>query len=76
MAQVTIYMDNDLEKKVKEVASSLNLSISKFISNLLEKNIQNEWNEDIKRLSGAWGDFPTLEEIRESQASDIKREKF
>ena len=64
MAQVTIYMDNNLETKVKEVANSLNLSISKFISSLLEKNIQNEWNENIKNLSGSWSDFPTLDEIR------------
>ena len=76
MAQVTIYMDNNLERKVKEVANSLNLSISKFISSLLEKNIQNEWNENIKNLSGSWSDFPTLDEIRESKVDDVKREEF
>ncbi len=76
MAQVTIYMDNNLETKVKEVANSLNLSISKFISSLLEKNIQNEWNENIKNLSGSWSDFPTLDEIRESKVDDVKREEF
>jgi len=76
MAQVTIYMNNDLEAQIKGMASSLNLSISKFISNTLQEKVHNEWNPSIKKLPGSWSNFPTLGEIRESQAQDIKREEF
>jgi len=34
MAQVTIYMNNELESKIKNIANSLNISISKFIANV------------------------------------------
>jgi len=44
MAQVTIYIPNDLESQIKAMTSSLNISISKFISTLLEQKVQNEWS--------------------------------
>jgi len=76
MAQVTIYIPNELENKIKEIANSLNISTSKFITTLLEQKIQNEWNPNIKKLAGAWSDFPSLEEIRANQGRDILREEF
>jgi hypothetical protein len=36
MAQVTIYIANNLESQIKAMASSLNISISKYISTILE----------------------------------------
>ena len=76
MAQVTIYLPNDLEATVKATAKSLNLSISKFIASLLEEKVQNEWGSDVRKLSGAWDDFPSLDEIRSSQGQDVHREAF
>ena len=77
MAQVTIYIPNDLESKIKEKASALNLSISKFISTLLEQKVQNEWSPSSRKLAGAWDDdFPTLEKIRADQGEDVPREAF
>ena len=76
MAQVTIYIPNDLESQIKAMASSLNISISKFISTVLEQKVQNEWNDNSRKLAGAWDDFPTLEEIRANQGEDTQREAF
>lgn len=76
MAQVTIYIPNDLESQVKDMAASLNISISKFISNILEQKVQNEWSSSSRELAGSWGDFPTLEEIRSNQGQDVEREAF
>jgi len=76
MAQVTIYMNNDLESKIKNIANSLNISISKFIANILEQKVQNEWNTNTKQLAGSWDDFPSLEEIRDTKTKNIKREEF
>jgi len=76
MAQVTIYMPNDLESQIKTMASSLNISISKYISTALEQKVQNEWSSNSRKLAGAWSDFPTLEEIRANQGDDAKRETF
>ncbi len=70
MAQITIYIDNNLEEKIKEVAKNTGQSISKYISNAIEQKLNNSWNEDVKTLSGSWSDFPTLKEIR-SNTKDI-----
>ena len=76
MAQVTIYINNDLEIKVKNMAISMNISISKYISNILEEKVKNQWSENVKKLNGSWSDFPTLEEIRKNDVNDLKREEF
>jgi len=76
MAQVTIYMDNKLESRVKDLASSTGLSISKFISKILEKKITNSWSTDVRELSGQWNDFSSLEEIRDINTKDTPREEF
>ncbi len=76
MAQVTIYIANELESQVKAMATSLNISISKFISTTLEQKIQNEWSHNSRELAGSWNDFPTPQEIRESEGKDVPREAF
>ena len=76
MAQVTIYINNNLETKIKETAKSLNISISKFISGVLEKQIQHEWDPSTKELAGSWSDFPDIETIRSVDAKDASREAF
>lgn len=76
MTQVTIYIANELESQVKAMATSLNISIGKFISTTLEQKMQNEWSHSSRKLAGSWNDFPTLEEIRDSEGKDVPRETF
>jgi len=76
MAQITIYINNELESKIKDIANSLDTSISKYISMLIEKNINSNWNPKVKELPGSWSDFPSLEELREGTAPDAKREEL
>jgi len=76
MAQVTIYIPNDLETQIKAMASSLNISISKFIATTLEQKVKNEWSSSSRELAGSWDDFPSLEEIRANQGKDTEREAF
>jgi len=37
LAKITIYINSELEFKVKKIASSLNISISKYIATVVEK---------------------------------------
>lgn len=77
MSQITIYIDNDLEKKVKKMATQTGLSLSKFIANVLEKNMTDTWDANIKSLSGSWDDFPDINDIRQSDSQDdAMREAF
>jgi len=56
MAEVTINIPNELESQVKEIAGSLNISISEFILDVLEQKVQNEWSSSSRELAGSWAD--------------------
>ncbi|MBE0502200.1 MAG: CopG family transcriptional regulator [Desulfuromonadales bacterium] len=77
MGQVTIYLDNETEHKLKEAAKSSQLSVSKWIAGVIEEKIQTEWPQDIVTLAGSWkNDFPTIEEIRSDIGHDSHREEL
>lgn len=74
MGQVTIYLDTELEAKMREITKSMHISQSKWIANLIKEKIADEWPESVKQLAGAWGEFPSAEEIRETLGEDSMRE--
>ncbi|MFA5233302.1 MAG: DUF6364 family protein [Sulfurimonas sp.] len=77
MAQVTIYIDNNLEEKVKKLAKSAGTSISKFISNILEQKVKTSWDDSVRELSGSWRDDSAFdEEMKSYKTADTKREEL
>jgi predicted DNA-binding protein (MmcQ/YjbR family) len=74
MGQVTIYLDAELEAKMREITKSMHMSQSKWIANLIKEKIADEWPESVKKLAGSWGDFPSAEEIRGNSREDSIRE--
>ncbi|HBS26319.1 MAG TPA: CopG family transcriptional regulator [Gammaproteobacteria bacterium] len=76
MGQVTIYLEEEIEQKMKLAAQSENLSKSKWIAKLIQDKVANEWPKSIENLAGSWEDFPTIESIREYIGTDIERESI
>ncbi|WP_058023138.1 CopG family transcriptional regulator [Pseudohongiella spirulinae] len=76
MGQVTIYLEDDIEKKMNAAAKSSQLSKSKWIAQLIKEKVANEWPPSIVQMAGSWDNFPTLEEIRKTQNDDSPREPF
>lgn len=76
MGQITIYLENEIEKKMRAFIEASHLSKSKWIAKLIEEKLKDEWPETVTHLAGAWKDIPTAEEIRENQGTDIVREAF
>ena len=76
MGQVTIDLDAKLEARVKASAKAMNISLSKWIANLIAKKTSEEWPDSVRRLAGSWTDFPDLEEIRGEAVEDVEREAF
>jgi len=75
MGQVTIYLDNNVETKMKEAAKSEHLSVSKWVARIIEEKTTTEWPQDIVKLAGSWkDDFPTIEELRMNSSQDNPRE--
>jgi hypothetical protein len=57
MGQVTIYLEDEIEKKMVATAKSGHLSKSKWNSKLIKEKVANEWPQSIIDLAGAWEDF-------------------
>jgi hypothetical protein len=74
MGQVTIYLDDELEKRMTTNAKAMKLSKSRWIANVIREKLVDEWPPNVRQLAGSWEDFPTLEEIRETGQRDITRE--
>ncbi|CAB1083499.1 hypothetical protein D1AOALGA4SA_11061 [Olavius algarvensis Delta 1 endosymbiont] len=74
MGQVTIYLDSETEEKMIKIVKKSGISKSKWIAALIREKTASTWPDHIFGLAGAWKDFPTAEEIRESMGHDGKRE--
>lgn len=74
MGQVTIYLDNETERKLNAIIGNSKISKSKWISDLIRAKTATSWPQSIIDLAGAWKDLPLAEEIRENMGKDTQRE--
>jgi hypothetical protein len=65
MAKICVYLDNELELKVKQNVAAMGISLSQFVSDLIRKELDEEWSPAIHQLAGAWNDFPDAESLRD-----------
>lgn len=76
MAQITIYVDDEVLGMVKAATKAGDVSQSQWISDAIRQRAKKEWPQAVLDLAGAWPDFPTIEEIRKTYGGDIPREKL
>ena len=76
MGQVTIYMDEETEKKMVASARAEHVSKSKWITDLIREKVSNEWPPSVRELVGSWEDFPSAGELRSDSGKDATREKL
>ena len=75
MAQVTIYLEEEVMANVKTATKAEGVSQSQWIADAIRARFRLQWPNNIKVLSGSWKEFPTLEEIRAVQAEDAFRKE-
>ncbi len=76
MGQITIYIDDELEARIRAEAKAMRISQSKLVARLIKEKMAKKWPPSIAKLAGAWQDLPTAEEIRDSLGQDVAREKI
>lgn len=76
MAQLTIYLDEDLIQRVREAAQEAGIPQSQWIAKLIRERTRTSWPESVRKLAGSWKDFPSLEELRETEGTDTQRESL
>ena len=74
MGRVTIYLDDEIEKRMTASTKAMRLSTSEWIADAIREKLMGEWPAKVRELAGSWEDFPILEEIRETEQRDITRE--
>lgn len=73
MGQVTLYLDEDTDKKLTRAATRAKLSKSRWVAQLIRERASAAWPEEFVRLAGAFPDFPRVEEIRAVHGKDVPR---
>jgi hypothetical protein len=76
MGRVTIYLDDEIEKKARAAARSDGVSLSKWLAGRIERAARSEWPAYVRDLAGAWPDAPTAEQIRATYGRDARRSGF
>ena len=74
MSRVTIYLDDDTEKRARAAADASGDSLSRWISGVIREKTATTWPQHILNLAGSWPDFPLAEELRKGQKGDNRRE--
>ena len=76
MPQLTIYLDAETVAKVRAAARSAGLSQSRWVADLIRRHASAQWPDTIRRLAGAWPDFPDAGTLRATLGKDAPREPF
>ena len=75
MGQLTLYLDNETEEKMKAAAKDAGVSLSRWVADLIRDKTATEWPDSLVKLIGTWAEgFPSLEEIRAGLPEDLPRE--
>jgi hypothetical protein len=74
MGQVTLYLDEETETRLRKAAKQEGLSVSKWVGKLIRRKTSREWPQEIADFAGTWSDFPTVDELRRDTAEDSPRE--
>jgi hypothetical protein len=74
MGQVTIYLDDESEHRLKSAAAEAGIPVSRWIAALIQEKTRTQWPASIQNMAGAWKDFPELEALRQQSGDDAERE--
>jgi len=74
MGQVTIYIDDQTEQKMRIMVEKSGMSKSKWIAELIREKAATTWPDSVVQMAGAWKDLPTAEQIRLTMGKDSPRE--
>ena len=76
MGQVTIYIDEETEKKMIASAKAKKVSKSRWVTDVIREKVAKEWPAPVRGLAGSWEDFPSAEDLRSDIGQDTKRESL
>ena len=76
MAQVTIYLDESHEQRLRKAAADAGIPVSRWVAALIERHTRMEWPAEVREAAGSWPDAPAPEVLRTSLGDDVPRESL
>lgn len=76
MAQVTIYLDDETDRKARAAAAQAGQSVSAWVGGLIRNKVASEWPAGFfEDLAGAWRDDDAIQ-IEPNTTPDLPREEL
>jgi hypothetical protein len=76
MAQITIYLPDDIELKARKAAKAKGTSVSRWIAARVVDTLEDAWPKSVLDAAGAIPGFPDVEKIRSGYGKDATRERI
>jgi hypothetical protein len=80
MTQLAIYIEDKLSEKLEKVVKASGKSKSKWIADVIKKELDDQWPENFFNLAGSWKDNKDpdeiIQEIRGGSDTFEKREEI
>ena len=73
MAQITLYIDDATQARLRAAALSRQVSQSQFVADLVRRATEATWPDEVLALAGSMPDFPHAESLRSSTVKDATR---
>lgn len=64
MAQLTIYLPDEIESKARGAAKAAGQSVTRWVADQVIQKLRSTWSDSVLRAAGAVPDFPSVESIR------------
>ena len=74
MGQITIYLDNDHEHRLRTAAHDAGIPVSRWVAMLIETHTLTRWPAEVRESAGSWPNAPDAAEMRNHQGIDTPRE--
>jgi len=77
MAQITLYIDDGLQARLRQTTALKQQSQSQFVAELIRHALDETWPESVLALAGSTPDFPDAESLNShvgTSALDVPRD--
>jgi hypothetical protein len=76
MAQITIYLADDLEAQARKTAEAQGTSLGRWIADQVTEKVSHTWPPEVLAALGSFADFPKPASLREGYRKDAGRESL
>jgi hypothetical protein len=76
MAQVTIYLPDDLEAQARRAAEASGTSLGRWIAGEVAAKVKNSWPPEVRNAIGSFPDFPEKADLRRGYGKDARRDSL